>query len=94
MIVKWYIDQRCKELKSIRGEMKKTNLFNPQVALTDKYGNDFGFLFVKSKWNAKNVFIYDENEKQWKGKFAVKCETTDNQSDEWMMSFRARFPGH
>lgn len=58
---------------------KNTNLLNPQVASTDKYGNDFlffstGFVY---KWNVKA--------KRKKRKFVAKCETTDNRRmmNEW-----------
>lgn len=41
-MVKWYLDRRCKRRNSRlerRSKMKNTNLLNPQVAQTDKYGN-------------------------------------------------------
>jgi hypothetical protein len=72
-MVKWHISGlqlhnihfRIVEKKKIQ------NLLNPQVALTDEYGNDF--LFPPTSFTSE--MLKSEEEKR---KFVAKCETTDN----------------
>lgn len=59
---------------------KNTNLLNPQVASTDKYGNDF-FFFHRLRLQVK----CEQQRGVKKRKFVAKCETTDNRRmmNEW-----------
>lgn len=86
MMKKWYIG-RCNKTPLEKYEIKNTNLFNPQVASTDKYGNDFYIFFSFSlltskmkKEEEKNVLCDGDGSRseERKRKFVLKCETTDN----------------
>lgn len=64
-------------------QMKNTNLLNPQVASTDKYGNDFYF-FLVLRW-CWNVLCREWEERMGSSYLIVKCESTDNHRmmNEW-----------